>query len=198
MIALYIIGTIFLLLLAILLLPLKVKISFCEEFSFKVKFLFFTVYKPKEKPIENKKSTKKEPPKKTESMFSELKSKNGFVGAVKEIFKLFSDSLQHIKFLLRFIKFKNIKLNLNVASTDAAGTAIQYGAVCSVVYPVLSFFESIANVKYKNINIKSDFDSKESRFDFSLDISLQLLFLLLSGFKIYKEYKKFSVRNDLQ
>ncbi len=196
MIALYIIGAIILLLFAVLLLPFKVQLAFLEDFSFKVKFLFFTVYKPKEK--QEKKVAKQQPQEKKQSLFQKLKDKKGFIGAVKEVFVFLSEVLGHIKYLFRFIRFKNVRFNLNVTGDDAAETAINYGIVCSAVYPVLSFFDSIAKVKYKKIDIKSDFDSKESDFSFSLDISLQLLFLLISGFRIYKEYKKFSVRNDLQ
>lgn len=198
MIALYIIGTVVLITVVVLMLPLKVNLKFCEDFSLKVKFAFITLYKTEEKQETKQKETIQKTQVKKESLFQKLKSKNGFTGAIKEIFAFLGQVFEHLKVLFRFVWFKNVNLNLSVAGEDAAQTAIKYGAVCSVVYPVLSFFDSIANVKYKRINVQSNFDSKESEFDFSLDINLQILVLIIAGFKIYKEYKKFSVRNGLQ
>lgn len=202
MIALYILAGIFCFLGLILLLPVSVNLKYDGELSFKVKFAGIKVFEPREK--QNKSDEKEQPAEKKKEKDSQLKStfkilkvKYGFIGAVKEIISFIKDCLNHLGYLLRTMKFKKICLDLSVAGSDAAQTAIQYGEVCSAVYPVLSFFQSKANVKYKQINVRGEFENPKGNFTFKMVVNLQIVFLLIATFKIYKEYKKFVTRNDL-
>lgn len=207
LIALYIFAAVLLLIAAILLLPVSAYLEYNNDFFFDFKFSGINVFSSKkEKKQTAKKSTKKTvkktpPQEKKENQFKTsfeiLKKKKGFSGAVKEIFALLNDCLKHLGFLLKTFKFRKVEFNLNVATENAAKTAIEYGALCSAIYPTLSFFQSIGNVKYKKINVKSDFESQKANFDFSLAINSQILFLIIAAFKVYKEYKKFSIRNGL-
>lgn len=198
MFVLYILGALVLIIILLLCLPLSVNLKFLGDFDFDVKILGFKVYPPKDKKKKSDKPQKPEPQEKRENLFEKLKEKKGFKGAIRELFSLFSAVLNPLKRFLRFIKFRNIKVSLLVAGEDAAKTAIDYGIICSIVYPVLSLFDSILNVKYKSIDIRSDFEGKSSDFNFSLSIKTSLIFILVFGFKIFKEYKNFCVRNDLQ
>lgn len=195
----YVLFSVILFLILILFLPITVSISFDQKFYFKIKFLGLNLLKvkPKKKIEKNDTVADKTVEKDAKSVSQKLKDKNGFVGAIREIFAFFTDCLKHLKWLLGFVKFRKVKVDLTVATDNAAQTAIEYGMVCGIVYPVLSFFDSIANVKLRQINVSSDFDSKQSVFTFSLKIKLQVLFLLIAVFKIFKDYKKFSLRNDL-
>ena len=83
---------------------------------------------------------------------------------------------------------------MNVATDDAANTAIQYGAVCTAAYPLLSFFNTLANVQYKEIDIKSDFESKTPEFNFSLIIKCSVFYLIKIAFAVYNDYKNFTAR----
>ena len=76
-------------------------------------------------------------------------------------------------------------------------TAIEYGAVCGIVYPVLSFIDQNLNIKLKQINVEAGFKHKESVFSTSFDVKANALLLLIIAFKALKEYKNFSVRNEL-
>ncbi len=198
MIVLYILVGLLALITLILLLPVSLDLRFQEELDFKVKFAGIRLFAPKKKnnnpngqPIKEKKDNQ------FKTVFKKLKDKKGFGGAVKEIFVFFRYCLKHLGYLLKTMKFKKVCLDLNIVGEDAAKTAIQYGEVCAVAYPVLSFFQSVANVKYKKINVKSDFESKEGSFTFSLTVNMQIIFLIISAFRIYKEYKKFMLRNGL-
>ncbi len=200
MIGLYILGAILLLLALILSLPLKVELGFSEDFDIKVKFFGFTVYPQKEKPKKKAKAPKEKNAKakpKDKNLFEKLLEKRGFKGSIAELFALFKAVILPLKKFLKALKFRKIKVSLVVAGSDACDTAINYGAVCSIAYPVLSLFQNIANAKYKNIDIRSDFEGGKSGFEFSLDIKIALWLLALFGFKIFKEYKNFCVRNDL-
>lgn len=201
MLALYIIGGILLLIALILLLPITAQIKFDNDFFFKVKFLGITVYKPKEKKKKSKKAQKEQGEQKSkekeQGIFSKLKAKRGFKGAIKELFDFISSVITKIKPQLLKIKFRKFKLELIVVGEDAAMTAIEYGAVCGIVYPVLSFIDQSLNIKLKQINVSAGFKHSESVFKTSFDVKANALLLLIIAFKALKEYKNFSLRNEL-
>ena len=191
-------------LLLILLLPFGVSVKFKDEFELKIHIFGVNIYSvlPKKKAeTEQKKHTDtpdlKEEKNKDSKLFQKLKAKKGFSSAVKEIFSFIYDCLSHIKNFLRHIKIKRLTLDITVASDDAAKTAIEYGAVCSAVYPTLALLDTCPNIRLKQINVKSDFSSQKADFGFSLKAYFQLLFILIAAFKIFKEYKKFVARNEL-
>ncbi len=205
MIFLLISGIILALLLLILFLPVEIFISFKEAFKVKIKFFGIKVFEIEPESQEkndkaldkvSEKNAQKDTENKAKKIFSRLKERLGFTGAVKEIFKLLLDCLTHIKSLLRHIKINKIRLNIAVASDDAAKTAIEYGTVCSAVYPVLALLDTVPNIGLKEINIRSDFEGSECDFSFSLQIGIQIFFALISAFKIYKEYRNFVIRNE--
>ena len=202
MTALYIIGGIILLIALLLILPITARIDFKDDFFVKIKYLGITVYKitpDEEEQKPNEKAKKTENPKeKQKGLFTKLTEKHGFKGAVKEMVSFGLDVLKKTKKQLLKIKLRNIKIDLIVVGSDAAQTAIDYGAICGVVYPVLSVIEQNLNVKYKKINIRAGFKHTDSQFAFSLDVKANPVLLLIIAFKAVKEYKNFSVRNELQ
>lgn len=198
MLALYIIGGILLLIALILLLPITAQIKFDDDFFFKIKFLGITVYKPKEKKKKSKKEKGEQKPKeKEQGIFSKLKAKHGFKGAVKELVGFASLVINQTKPQLVKIKFRKFKLDLIIVGEDAAMTAIEYGAVCGIVYPVLSYIDQNLNIKLKQINVEAGFKHNESVFTTSFDVKANVILLLIIAFKALKEYKNFSVRNEL-
>lgn len=193
MIAFIIIGVVLLLILGILFLPLCVSVDFKKEFYVKIFFFFVKIYeiKPQEsKKGESKKTTKKKEP----SLFEKFSAKYGFTGAVKEFFAFLKSVFTHTKKFLRHIKFDKVKIFIKVATNDAAQTAIEYGEVCGAVYSVLSEISALEKIKYKKIDISSDFESGVSEFDFSLKIRLCIFHCLIAAYKLYKEYKNFTAR----
>ena len=202
MTVLYIIGGIILLIALLLILPITAQIDFKDDFFVKVKYLGITVYKitpDEEEQKPNEKAKKTENPKeKQKGLFTKLTEKHGFKGAVKEMVSFALDILKQTKKQLLKIKLRNIKIDLIVVGSDAAQTAIDYGAICGVVYPVLSIIDQNLNVKYKKINITAGFKQTDSQFAFSLDVKANPVLLLIIALKAVKEYKNFSVRNELQ
>ena len=201
MLLLYILGGFLCLVVIALLLPASVKLRYNGELDYKLKIAFVTLNlekgeKPKKQNSHKKVQTKSEP-KKEKNFFEKLKDKKGFVGAVKEVFAFVKDCLIPLKLFLRFVKFRDIRLFIAVVGEDAAVTATNYGLVCSAVYPTLSFLESVANAKYKSVDVKADFENKKSDFTFSLKIKTNIIFILILAVRIFKEYKKFIVRNEL-
>ena len=201
MIPLIIISAVLLLLGIVLFLPLKVNLAFKGDFRAKITFVGITLFttekgETEQKNTENEVEEQTEKGTKKPDIFEFLKEKYGFFGAVKKILLLLYDMLSHIKGLLRHIKIKKAVFDINVAGSDAAQTAIQYGAICSAAYPLTALLESCRVVKFKRINIKSDFDGGEATFEFSTEVSAALIFLIISAIKIYKEYKKFITKEN--
>lgn len=202
MIALIIAGVFLLIIAAILFLPVDAVLKFKEDFFFSVRFSGVKLYELKEterekpKTVDAKKQTGNKPQKENKALnfFRRLKAKYGISGAVKLILGFLRDLLPHIKGLLKHIKFKRIVLNITVAEGDAARTAIEYGSICAVAYPLFAGIESVANVSYKAINISSDFESGETNLDFEGVIRTKIFYLLVALIKVYSEYKKFIVR----
>lgn len=192
----------------VLVVPFGADITFKGDFSVKIKFLGIPVFRtsPKPKGKHAKQTKKKEKPKKereenkalkeTKDIFTFLRKKYGFLGAVRKIFGFLKEVLSEVKDLLKMVRVKKTVLNITVASPNAAQTAIEYGGVCSVVYPVLSCLNSCAKVGLKTVNIKSDFDKKEPLFDFSLTVRLRIISLIIAAFKIYKKYRQFILREN--
>ena len=59
--------------------------------------------------------------------------------------------------LMRAITVDRLYLDVLVASGDAAQTAIDYGKICAVVYPIQALIESKMRVRRRAINISTDF-----------------------------------------
>ncbi len=196
MIFLIILCVILFIIAAVLFLPVSVFVDFKEDFLIEIFFSGIKVYemKPKEKNTHEQAQKSEIKQKNPPSLFQKFREKYGFSGAVKEFFGFFKQVLSNTKQFLRHIKIKRLKLFISIATDDAAKTAIEYGTVCAAAYPVLSALDGISGIRYKKIDIKSDFESKTPQFSFSFYITLQIFFLLIALFKIYKDYKKFIAR----
>lgn len=203
---LWVIGVIFIIIAAVLFLPITAHLAFKEDFTLKAFFAGIKVYELKEKepqkahakqkPVERGPQEKKDNAAK--QIFTKLKEKHGFVGTIKVLMSFFKDCLVHIKFLLRHIKFENVRLNLVYGGTDAADTAIKYGEICTAVYPVLTLLDTASNVKLKKIDVKSDFTEQKTEFDFSLKVKTRIFFLIIAAFRLYKTYKNFLYKEEIE
>lgn len=185
----------------LLFVPISVHIMYNGELFVKLKIAGIKTFvtEPKEdikEPSPDTESDKKAK-KQTENAFNKLKKKYGFAGAVKEVFAFVRAVLERLKRKFKHIAIRKLCLDIKVASEDAATTAIEYGAVCSAVYPALSFIDSIANVKMKSINVAADFNSDKPDFGFSAIIRARILFLIIMAFGVFSEYNKFKTRNEL-
>lgn len=201
MIPLIIVLSVMALIALLLFIPISVHIKYDGDFFIKLKIAGIKAFgaEPKEdikEPSPDTESDKKAK-KQTENAFNKLKKKYGFVGAVREVFAFVRALLERLKRQSRHIAIRRLFLDIKVASENAATTAVEYGAVCAAVYPVLTFIDSIANVKMKSINVAADFNSDKSDFGFSVIIRARILFLIVMAFGVFAEYNKFKTRNEL-
>ena len=202
MIFLNLFTLILLIVLGVLFIPVVVDLEYTDDFKFKISFLKITLFSSeKEKKADRKKSSDKHKGKKSsvlrdaKAYFKKVKNKKGFTGAVKEVMRLISNIFSHIKWLLRYINICKVRLNINVGTPDAALTAIEYGSVCSAVYPVTAMLDSVAHIGFKEINVNADFENSKSDFGFKARVKMQIVYLLICAFKIYRTLKKFITEN---
>ena len=124
-----------------------------------------------------KKAEKKQSEKKSGKVLSEKtepKEKRDIselIEAVVEIVRVFFERFgRHLHIKLR-------RLNITVASPDAASTAVLYGAVCGAVQCLLELlYNSVTLTLPKNeeITVTPDFTSEKTRADVDITFSLRL------------------------
>ena len=196
MTALIVLCVIILLLSVICVLPLALDIVYDDELTFKVKCLGITLFNNK-KTKQNKKRKKKkdkitdqkQTPKK-DNIFKKTYKEKGLVGSIKyfsQVIKLIS---KNVWWLIKRFKFKRLKFELNVATDDAAKTAVCYGEVCTAIYPILSLLRHYVGFNPKGININADFEKTKPEFKISLVARAMLIIWLITGISILSQFLK--------
>lgn len=193
-IALIIIGAIICLLFLLLFLPLSVDLVYKSELVLKIKYFGIIVFNSKKRKKFKKKktsaSTEKKTSKKEDNFIKKTYKQKGLLGTIS----YFSDILAIVfkKFwrVIKRFEIRRFKLNLIVATSDAANTAIKYGEVCAAVYPPLAILQANADFKPKNINISADFDRNKSEFDISFLIKTRLFYWLIAAFGVLRQFLK--------
>jgi len=200
LIAICIILSVILLIFILLFAPVSVR--FYTNGEEKYSFYIFGIKffdSEKEKHIKTKKSDKnqeqveRKETKKEESKIAKLffkeKEKNGTVRAIKFFAEIFVTILKKLVWFIKKLKFRNIDINLFVGSENAAKTAIEYGVICTALYPLLSLITTNASVKYKAININADFNSTCISGEVSFFVTARPIYAIIAFIKGYKEYK---------
>lgn len=176
---LIILGIVFIILL-LLLIPVSFSLSFNENFDYTLKYGLIKI------PLEPKKTKTDKKQEKKENFFKKLFREKGFEAAFSELCFYAKIFLEKILYLLKKIKFKIFNLKISVGGADAAKTAISYGAISSAVYYVLGFLDSNVNLKIKEIDISSNFNSRATKAEFNLKASLRPIYAILAAFALVK------------
>lgn len=187
--------SIFALLIVACFLPATVFFSYDKKVLLKVYYCGIKVYSTtpsKNKPIKSE-DEKQEPPKaKKTNFFKKVYDKLGFVGSIRYFAGLIKLLLKKLGWILKKIKVRKLKVKISVAASDAAQTAILYGEVCSVVYPVLSMLMSVIDCKVKKFDVSADFVHESPAVSASFNVRalpIQLIIAVLTGLWEYKKYK---------
>lgn len=114
----------------------------------------------------------------------------GFKGTVDFLFSPEIGFWRRVRYLIKKIVIKKFRLNVTVASDDAAETALLYGGVCGVLYPVVGFLETVMDFKEDNMKIVCDYDTAQPDLDFFAEIKIRVIHLLIAVFKIIPEITK--------
>ncbi len=186
MIVLYITAILAVLLLVLIFMPVSLVLDYDEELKF-----YFRVLGIRVKPKKAKKQTdEKKDLKPTTNFIKKRIKRDGITQTIKKGAEFAKQALTRVKKLLPHIKVRDFRIKISVSGNDAALTAIEYGAVCAAVYPFLSWLYSVLDIKAKQVDVISSFESKESYITFHTKVSASLIWLFLAAFGIYSEYKR--------
>jgi hypothetical protein len=174
LIALYIILGVLLLILLILLIPIEVLAHYTDELSLTVKVLFYQKKllpappkkkkpskpkkekKPEEKPKDEK--PKKEKPKKP-NLLTKTKDKKGMTGLLSLLTGAARIAGGAAKGIISHVVIRRLEIGIALNSGDAASTAVNYGKLCSVVYPAVNVITAATVCKDYNVTLEPVFDS---------------------------------------
>lgn len=185
MLAIYIIAFVTIFLIILLLFPIRVKIIYHEKFLMKSYYLFFKLRIPTDK-----KKAKKQPD------IKEQIKKEDDKPPIDKIFKLIKSLIQKFPKLLRHISVEPFILKLGVTGTNAAVTAISYGAACAGIYPTISFITSKIGVKKLDINIYADYNNDKPTFEFLAVFKCKPIFILAVAISSVINYFLDNLKNN--
>ena len=199
MILLYVLLSLLALILLILVSNIVVEASYDDNFKANIRFWFIKFSVPSDKvkksPSTKKKvieETKTEENKPKKGYIKKLIEEKGFAAAIGELFSIVKSVLVEFGNLSKHIRISRLNLLVSVASDDPAVTAIEYGTLCSVVFPILRFIEvnTKLNRNKTNVSVVSDFETDKPKFQFNFKIKLRVFFALVFAlnvlFKIIK------------
>ncbi len=167
--------------------PLRVKINFEDELSFKAYYSFFLVYTyPRaEVPGEEKEEEpKEEPPKeeeKSEGTVDKLKriiKQTGIKGFLNIIYELLKIVLSGGYKFLRRLKLTDADIYICTTDDNAADVAYGYGKLCAAVYPAVSVIYDFFRCKKGKITVDMDYDAEESTVKAYASFRITLFFAL--------------------
>ena len=192
-----------------------------NDLALKIKYMCFTVVKlPKKKKKPKKpKKVKGKKSKKAKKDNAEKDSEDGKKKKKKFDIKslTFDDYIALLKMalsgvgkplkkLFKSIKFSHMSINIVVGGSDAAKTAIKFGALNYAAGNVLGLIDSFFTLKpLDDMNITADFQSEKTFYDIYFEVRLSLFAALAAGFrligaalKLFKEFKKKQKANKIR
>lgn len=179
MTAIYIILGIVLFFALILSLPVGINIRYREELSLYLKILFVKIkIYPQDKKKKIKKSSKKDKKAQTRTS-TELKEKKSEGGeSLTSAIRLITEILAtFFKAFAKRLHVRLAKIHIKVATSDAARTAILYGAVCGALACLTDLLNEITNLdgspRY-SITVCTDYLTERCEADIDISLSISV------------------------
>ena len=199
MTGLYIFLGIILFILGVLMIPVRAVADYKNEFSLKIRFLFFlnyTVFPMKEKKKEEK--PKEEKQKKEEKPQEPKKEKRKMtpeeiVDTVIDYVKKYGPGA---KMILRNIRFHRLELYWKVGAEDAAACGIKYGRICGWLSGALGFFRNLTRIEKTKMRVFPDFISEKDEIYGGADIEFNPLVILIGALRIAFVFLKDAAKNN--
>ena len=132
-------------------------------------------------------------PQKKESTAVKLFKAHGLSGVIEILEEALSIVKNFLNCVLKHIIVKKLTIHIDTGGEDAYHTAMNFGYVCSGVYPLLGMLSALITFKkVPDICIQVDYDRKSSKICLFWHISTRPLFLLTAtvvyGIKAVKLY----------
>ena len=203
MTAVYIICGVLLFILILLIVPVSIDIDYRDKLFVKVRYAgikFFDSDKQKDKKKpEDKKTAKAEHKvsgKKKEGYIARLFREKGKIEGIKFCFALAKAVISRAVFVIKRIRFRELLIDISVASDDAANTAISYGAVCAAVYPTVNLLDQKTSLTVKKVNVYTDFDKLSPEIEAAVLLKTRLIYALIASVSLFFAYLRLKKESD--
>lgn len=199
MLWLYILLGILLVIFLLLLIPVKLKASYDEDFrcSLKIGFVKIHLYPPKPKKKKKESEKAEEKPKHEEKKKESLIKEKGISWLFDLIKKIADLAVGALKDFFRHIIVKKLMLSISIAGDNAADTAVKYGYCCSAVYPAFGIIVGAVKCRSYGVDISPNFEEKaKSAVNMELEAKIKILWLLALVLK--HGYKGLKLLADLK
>ncbi len=197
MVALYIVLGFSLLVTLILFSNVSINISINRGYSLDLKFWFLKSQILSGGNIQPRKgkNSHDEPTLQNNKYIEESIKRQGLTATVTELLDILKLFFKEFGQLLNYLRVEKFKLFINVASDDPATTAVEYGAVCAMVYPAIRLIEEKTKFNHRGtkVIINSDFNSEQSEFIFDAKLKLRLIRLLITELDFLKLLVKIKI-----
>ena len=194
-VALYIFLILLAIIILLLLLRAELHIVYENELSVYVRVLWFKyfIYPEQSEGFNEKKYDKKQKKKKKSGLTTlksseSIKNKPSLIDKLNIIKEVLSVVFKAFK---KHLHVKVAKLNVTVATDDAAKTAILYGAVSGIVASIVELLDSftkLSPLKNRSVSVESDFVSDKSRADINITLSISVFGALATLSKVFWRY----------
>ena len=148
----------------------------------------------KQKDKTEKDSTKKQlkSEEKDKIIIAKVIEEKGLKETVSELWELLKPMLLKAVELLKTVKVKRFNLKIVAACDDAAKTALEYGGICSITFPALSFLMSKMRFSERNtkLSVDADFDSSKPILKFDLKIKVRVITVLKAAISLLRSIIK--------
>ena len=143
---------------------------------------------------------KKQKKQEKKHLLEKYPQKKKSVSEIIDIIKMATDIAKTvIKAFFRHLKIKVAHLHVNIATGDAATTAIAYGAVSEAafyLYQALEPLDGVSLPKQKDFSINADYLSEESSIDVKIAFSIRVWQTLHIAFKALFRLIPYLVKNQ--
>ena len=131
----------------------------------------------------------KKPKKKPGRFVTYLKKKFGFEHSIeapapegekaKWVYALIMIIAGRVKWLLKRVKLEKLRILAVCGGGDAAESAMEYGTVCAVLYPLAGFIRGSTNAREKDIDVRVGCDfTGEPVFEFELCTAIRIIHIV--------------------
>lgn len=154
----------------------------------KFEYDFYGQDKFKKNPRKKVKEKGKKADQPKDSYIKKIYKKHGLVDGTVELLGIIKNVVSKIVLLLSKARMTNLNLKIVVTGSDPAATAITYGAVSAVVYPVIGIINGIIDVDKQNVNIVADYNQKTPQVEFESKIKMPVYKAISVAFSLIKDF----------
>jgi hypothetical protein len=136
------------------------------------------------------------PPKKPTAQKKKEKVKVKYKETFETLFDIINSSKEWLKKLFRKIAIDNLLIEITIGGDDPAEIACEYGKTNAYVYSIMGVLQNILNIKGHKIDIKFDYDKKETTFKVFCDFKIRLITLAIIIIAITLKYFKMTMKKE--